>query len=226
MNRGRAGVPTGAVVESHPLATLATLAVGGALDAALGARLGWSAAAPAYLLFGAAAAVVSVSDLRSRRVPNRAVIAVWAGGAALLAAAGAVDGAFGPLARAGIASGALAAFYLALALAFPGGAGMGDVKWAAVVGLYLGWVSWSAVFLGAMTGFAAASLFVAPCRWRRSCRSAPSSRCSCCGRPGRPPLAQRAVSATRSARARLPTTFRKRRLGLDTATTAVPVAAS
>lgn len=129
-------------------------------DVVLGVGLGWSAILPAFLLFGAAAAAVSVSDLRSRRIPNRVVAVTWIGGAVLLAAAACADGAIWPLARAGIASVALAAFYLALGLAVRGGMGMGDVKWAAVVGLYLGWLGWSAVFVGTLAAFFAAALFV------------------------------------------------------------------
>jgi len=40
-----------------------------------------------------------------------------------------------------------------LALASPGGLGMGDVKLAALLGLYLGWLGWAAVVLGALAGF-------------------------------------------------------------------------
>lgn len=37
---------------------------------------------------------------------------------------------------------------------------MGDAKWAAVVGLVLGYLGWAAVADGTLLGFAAAALFV------------------------------------------------------------------
>ena len=43
--------------------------------------------------------------------------------------------------------------YLILALISPGGIGMGDVKLAAPVGLYLGYLGWSQLLYGGLAGF-------------------------------------------------------------------------
>ncbi|MGH9295704.1 MAG: prepilin peptidase, partial [Acidimicrobiales bacterium] len=55
---------------------------------------------------------------------------------------------------------ALAGFYLALGLASKGGMGMGDAKWACVVGLYCGWLGGPAVVDATLLAFAAAALVV------------------------------------------------------------------
>ena len=138
----------------------ATGAVAAAVEAATVWRFGWSPPLGAYLVFGAVATAVSATDLAQQRVSNRAVLAALAPGAALLALASGFDAAWWPLARAGLAMVALAGFYLTLGLAFPSGMGMGDVKWAAVTGLFLGWISWPAVATATLLAFAGAALFV------------------------------------------------------------------
>ena len=143
-----------------PTRIAATCAAGVATEAVIFLRFGSTPPLAAYLCFGAGATVVSVSDLAVRRVPNAVVLPGLACGVALLALGSGLDATWWSLARAGIAMVVLAGFYLALGLAFPSGMGMGDVKWAAVVGLYLGWLGWAAVATGTLLAFAAATLFV------------------------------------------------------------------
>ena len=138
----------------------ATCAAGVATEAVIFLRFGWAPPLAAYLCFGAVATVVSASDLAVRRVPNAVVLPGLAVSVALLALGSGLDATWRPLARAGIAMVVLAGFYLVLGLAFSSGMGMGDVKWAAVVGLYLGWLGWAAVATGTLLAFAAAGLFV------------------------------------------------------------------
>lgn len=123
-------------------------------------RFGWSDRLPAYLVFGVAAATVSVTDLAVRRVPNRVVVPTALGGLVLLAAASPGSGAWWPLCRAGIGAALLAGFYLALGLAFPAGMGLGDVKWAGVVGLYLGYLGWTTLPAATFLAFGAAAIVV------------------------------------------------------------------
>jgi len=139
---------------------VATAAVGVAVEAGMAFRFGWAPPLGPYLCFGAAGTVVSATDLAVRRVPNRVVFPSLAAGGALLALASGLDGAWWPLARAGIAGMVLAGFYLALGLAFPSGMGMGDVKWAGVIGLFLGWFGWPAVVTGTLLAFVAAALAI------------------------------------------------------------------
>ena len=143
-----------------PIWIVATCALAAAIEALLVWHFGWSAPLPAFLCFGAIAAVVTMSDLVARRIPNRVVGPGYLVGAALLAVASAARGEWWPLERGGITLVVLGAFYLALGLAFPAGMGFGDVKWAGLVGLYLGWVRWEAASTATLVAFAAAAVSV------------------------------------------------------------------
>lgn len=108
---------------------------------------------PAQLALGAAflslLAAVTVTDLERRLIPNRIVVAAALVAIALLPWADPSG-----LAERAIAAGAAGGFMLALALARPGGMGMGDVKLVAVMGIYLG----RAIAPALIVGFAAGSL--------------------------------------------------------------------
>ena len=63
------------------------------------------------------------------------------------------------LLRAGIGMVALYAFYFVLRLVRPGGMGGGDVKLAGVVGMYLGYLGWGALAVGAFAAFLLGGVF-------------------------------------------------------------------
>ncbi|SNS43583.1 leader peptidase (prepilin peptidase) / N-methyltransferase [Geodermatophilus pulveris] len=144
----------GPVAVRPPLveAVTALLAAGTAL------RFGLSWELPAFLLLAVAGVLLAVVDLQHRLLPNRVVLPCLAAGTVLLVLPALADGSWGALLRAVLGAGALCTAYLALALVSPGGLGMGDVKLAAVLGLYLGWLGWAAVVLGALTGFVVQAL--------------------------------------------------------------------
>ena len=97
--------------------------------------------------------LLGVIDLQHRLLPNRVVVPALGIAAAFLVLAAATEQDWPALVRAGLGAVVLFAVFLVLALIAPSGLGMGDVKLAALLGLYLGWIGWDAVVIGATGGF-------------------------------------------------------------------------
>lgn len=122
-------------------------------------RFGLSWELPAYLFLAVVAVVLSLIDLKYQLLPNAIVLRALIIAAVLLLLASLLSlvttGEFTwePLLGALFGAGALFILYLILALISPQGLGMGDVKLAALIGLYLGYLGWDAVLLGAFAGF-------------------------------------------------------------------------
>jgi leader peptidase (prepilin peptidase)/N-methyltransferase len=133
--------------------------IGTALLFALAAlRFGLSWQLPAFLSLAGAGVLLAVIDLQHRKLPDRVVRPGIAAGAGLLAVAAVGEHAWPPLLRAGVGAVVLFAVFLLMALISPKSLGMGDVKLAALLGLYLGWLGWGAVVLGAAAGFVVQAL--------------------------------------------------------------------
>lgn len=107
----------------------------------------------AFLYLGAISVALTAIDLDVHRLPNAIVLPSYAVGFVLLAAAAIVGGDLESLARASAGAGILVFFYLLLAVIKPGGMGMGDVKLAGVIGLYLGFLGWDALIVGTLGAF-------------------------------------------------------------------------
>ena len=129
-----------------------------ALFALVTLRFGRSWELPAFLFLAAAGVLLAVLDLQHRKLPNRVVVPAIGVGAALLTVAAAAESAWPALLRAGLGAAAYFAVFFAMALISPKSLAMGDVKLAALLGLYLGWLGWSAVILGATAGFVVQAL--------------------------------------------------------------------
>jgi leader peptidase (prepilin peptidase) / N-methyltransferase len=93
--------------------------------------------------------IVTVTDLERRVIPNTVLLA---GAVAAVAIVAATDPS--SLAQRGISALAAGSLLFGVALAYPRGMGMGDVKLVAVIGLYLG----RAVAPALLVGFAAGAL--------------------------------------------------------------------
>jgi leader peptidase (prepilin peptidase)/N-methyltransferase len=147
--RGRCATCSGPVSVRYPLVELATAAA----FVAVTARFGLDPVLPAYLYLTAIAVALTVIDIDVRRLPNAIVLPSYLVGAALLVPAVVFGGDWRAGVRALAAMALLWTFYLVLALIYPGGMGLGDVKLAGVLGLYLGWLGWNSVLIGAFSAF-------------------------------------------------------------------------
>lgn len=107
----------------------------------------------AFLWLAGASVALALIDLEHHRLPDAIVLPTYAVGAVLLGAASLLVGDPAALLRAGVGAAALFVFYLALALVKPGAMGLGDVKLAGALGLYLGWLGWGELAVGAFAAF-------------------------------------------------------------------------
>jgi len=107
----------------------------------------------AFLYFAAISIVLTLIDLDTHRLPNVIVLPSYLVAGTLFTIAAALTGEWASLLRAGIGMAALYLFYWVLRLARPSGMGGGDVKLAGVIGIYLGWIGWGALAVGAFAAF-------------------------------------------------------------------------
>jgi leader peptidase (prepilin peptidase)/N-methyltransferase len=113
----------------------------------------------AYLYFAALSIVLTLIDLDTHRLPNGIVLPSYLVAGTLLTLAAWLGGDWAAWARSGIGMAALYTLYFVLRLVRPGGMGGGDVKMAGVIGLYLGWVGWGALAVGAFAAFLFGGVF-------------------------------------------------------------------
>lgn len=158
--RGRCRFCGGGISVFHPLAELLT----GLLFMAACLRYGLSVPLVKALFFISLFIVISVIDMEHYIIPDKVVIFALCAGIIFMLFTG--DPAFAS-ALAGFGSASL--FLLALAFAWRGGMGGGDIKLAAVIGLCLGWPKGAvAVLLGCLlAGLAGLALILLKVKCRK-----------------------------------------------------------
>ena len=128
----------------------ATATVAALASAFLAAALGPSLTLPLYVAMVVLGVLLAAIDLACKRLPHALVVpSIWVTGA-LFAIVAALTGEWGSWVRALIAGAILFVVFLGLWLVPGQGLGFGDVKLAALLGIFLGWLSWGAVLLGGM----------------------------------------------------------------------------
>jgi leader peptidase (prepilin peptidase) / N-methyltransferase len=139
--------PIGRIYPAVELATSVLLA-------ACVVAFGFTLHALAAAVFCAALVVVTATDLTHRIVPNLVVLPAAAIVCVLMTAAE-------PSPEWAIAGLGAAAFLLLVALAYPGGMGMGDIKLALLMGVALGWTVAVALPLGMVLALVPAAVLFA-----------------------------------------------------------------
>jgi len=109
---------------------------------------------PAYLWFVAVTLSLALVDLDTKKIPNRMLLPGLVVGLVLLAIGSGIDGTWPEFARGVGAGAAYFGGFLVVALILPRGFGMGDVKLAALLGLFAGYRSWGAVALSVFAAVA------------------------------------------------------------------------
>lgn len=151
---------------------IATAALTGVLCAALAFRVGMDWALPAFLVLAVLSVQLGRIDLAQHLLPNSLVLALLLAGLALFSLSSFASANWAQLLQAAAGAAILFITYLALALISPSGIGLGDVKLAAPVGLYLGHLGWTELFYGGALAFVlgglAAVILLAVGRAKRS----------------------------------------------------------
>ena len=131
-----------------------------AVAAVVGAVLGWARLGEpdlvAFAVLGVAGTAMGYVDLRRHLLPDRLTVPALMAGGVLLGIAALAGGSgddWHAYARAWACAGGLLLVYLVLALLYPAGLGLGDVKLAGALGLHLGWLGWWGPVVGTVAAF-------------------------------------------------------------------------
>jgi leader peptidase (prepilin peptidase) / N-methyltransferase len=113
----------------------------------------------AFLYLMAISVSLALIDLDTHTLPNKIVLPAYVVLPTLLFAATVLSADWQALLRAVIGAAVLGFVYLALAIAVPGGMGLGDVKLAGVLGFVLAYLGWGPLAVGSFSAFLLGGIF-------------------------------------------------------------------
>lgn len=113
----------------------------------------------AFLFLGAVSVALALIDIDTHTLPNRIVGPSYIVAVLLLGVTSLLLDDLGVLLRMLAGGAILFVAYFVMAVARPGGMGLGDVKLAGVLGLYLGWLGWGSLAVGAFSAFLLGGVF-------------------------------------------------------------------
>lgn len=108
---------------------------------------------PAFAFLAAVSIALAIIDYDTKRLPFELVAPSYPVGIVLLGIASLAERDLSAALRAPIGAALLWAFYRLLYQVYPRGMGYGDVRLAGVLGLYLAWIGWAPLVVGAFLGF-------------------------------------------------------------------------
>jgi leader peptidase (prepilin peptidase)/N-methyltransferase len=117
-------------------------------------------ALPAYLYFGAIGVVLALIEVDTRTLPDMLVLPSYAVILILLAAASAWQHDWPSLLHGVLGGGVFAGSSWVIALCYPSGMSLGDVKLSGLIGMVLAYVSWGTLAVGAIVGLLLGSIVV------------------------------------------------------------------
>ncbi|WP_457963111.1 A24 family peptidase [Arthrobacter sp. D1-29] len=132
---------------------ITTAAVTALACAAFALRFGEEPILPAFVLLAVLGVQLARIDISLHLLPNPLVLFLLVGGMSLFLVSLFAEIQWTGILRAAAGAVILFAIYLILAIISPGGVGMGDVKLAGPIGLYLGYLGWSQLLYGGLLGF-------------------------------------------------------------------------
>ena len=112
----------------------------------------------AFLYLAAISVVLAIIDIDVKRLPDAIVLPAYLIGTVMLTTAALLGGNAAALLPAAIGGAAMFLFYGILWLV-SGGMGKGDVKLAGVLGIYLGYLGWAQLAVGAAAAFVLGGVF-------------------------------------------------------------------
>lgn len=136
---------------------LTGLAMAGVVGGAVGGLYTWWML-PDLLYLAAISIIVAYIDIDHHLILNVIVYPSVIVSAVLLALASGMTDAWSAYGRAYIGALILFAFYFVLSIIWPGGMGDGDIKFAFLLGMTLGWLGWKQFIIGAFLAFVVGGL--------------------------------------------------------------------
>jgi leader peptidase (prepilin peptidase)/N-methyltransferase len=130
-----------------------TTGIGLVLGALAGRAAALSALLPAFILLALTSTLLIVIDYEHHRLPNRLIYPTAAGAIVLLVIAAASRDDWPALLRSVEGGAAVFAVLYTIMFVSPRSFGYGDARLGGVLGLYLGFHSWAAVYYGILGGF-------------------------------------------------------------------------